>query len=44
MMASKKAFDAMESEDWDNVKALITTNFWTQADLEEQHEVQSSCI
>ena len=42
-MASKKAIDAMISEDWDSVKEIIVTTSWTPPDLEEQHWVLSLC-
>lgn len=39
-MASKKVFDLMEAEDWNEVRELLTNNSWSQ-DLEEKHRVRS---
>ena len=41
-MASKKVFDLMESEDWNEVTELLTNTTWTSQDLEEKHGVRSS--
>jgi hypothetical protein len=41
-MASKKVFDLMEAEDWNEVRELLTNTAWTLKDLEEKHGVR--CI
>ena len=38
-MASKQVFDAMQSSDWQRVKAILSTNTLTPAELEEKHGV-----
>jgi hypothetical protein len=35
-MASKKVFDLMEAEDWNEVTELLTNATWTSQDLEEK--------
>jgi len=43
-MASKKVFDLMEAEDWNEVTELLANTAWTSKDLEEKHGVRcSSC-
>ena len=41
-MASKKVFDLMEAEDWNEVAELLTNISWTSQDLEEKHGVRNS--
>ena len=41
-MASKKVFDLMEAEDWDEVVELLANTAWTSQDLEEKHGVRNS--
>ena len=41
-MASKKVFDLMEAEDWNEVTELLAHTPWTSQDLEEKHGVRSS--
>ena len=41
-MASKKVFDLMEAEDWNEVTELLTKTAWTSQDLEETHGVRNS--
>ena len=41
-MASKKVFDLMEAEDWNEVAELLTNIAWTSQDLEEKHGVRNS--
>ena len=40
-MASKKVFDLMEAENWNEVMELLTNTAWTSQDLEEKHGVRS---
>jgi hypothetical protein len=40
-MASKKVFDLMEAEGWNEVVELIANTAWTSQDLEEKHGVRS---
>ena len=41
-MASKKVFDLMEAEYWNEVMELLTNTTWTTQNLEEKHGVRSS--
>ena len=40
-MASKKVFDLMEAEGWNEVVELLANTAWTSQDLEEKHGVRS---
>jgi hypothetical protein len=40
-MASKKAFNLMEAEDWNVLTELLANTAWTSQDLEEKHGVRS---
>ena len=40
-MASKKVFDLMEAEDWNESTELLINTAWTSQDLEEKHGVPS---
>lgn len=36
-MASKKVFDLMEAEDWNELTEALRNIAWTSQDLEEKH-------
>ncbi len=40
-MASKKVFDLMKAEVWNEVMELLTSIAWTSHDLDEKHGVRS---
>ena len=40
-MASKKVFDLLEAEDWNELTELLINTAWTSQDLEEKHGVRS---
>jgi hypothetical protein len=45
-MASKKVFDLVEAEAWNEVTELLTNTAWTwtSQDLEEKHSVRSNIL
>ena len=40
-MASKKVFDLIEAEVWNEVTKVLTSTAWTAQDLNEKHGVRS---
>ena len=40
-MSSKQVFEEMRSSEWQKVRAILSTNTFTPADLEEKHGVHS---
>ena len=40
-MASKKVFDLMKAEVWNEVMELLTSTAWTSQGLDEKHGVRS---
>ena len=41
-MASKKAYEAIERNDWDAVKEMLDKGELTTADINRRHEVRQS--
>ena len=41
-MVSKKIFDLMEANDWNQVTELFANTAWTSQDLEAKHGVRSN--